>query len=83
MASDRLLRKVPDLIGFRDIDDMGRNSLRASSGDLGGDRQQACLVAIASAFASSSADLPRVSTNQTALRCCSATAASKGRYRCC
>jgi hypothetical protein len=46
MTKDCVSRKVLDLTRFRDIDDMGRNSLWADAGDFSGNRQQACSVAI-------------------------------------
>src|SRR6185437_9966506 len=46
MIKNCLLRKVLDLIGLRDIDDMGRNLLWTGPGDFSGDRQQACFIAV-------------------------------------
>ena len=46
MIRNCLLRKVLDLIGLRDIDDMGRKLLWTGPGDFSGDRQQACFIAV-------------------------------------
>src|SRR6185437_1404844 len=46
MIKNCLLRKVLDLIGLRDIDDMGRNLLWTGPGDFSGDRQQSCFIAV-------------------------------------